>query len=238
MFVAMAALDRDPLHYLPLGTTMVAVWLGVRVLRRWRARGRPLHLLWWGSGMLTFAAGTALESIITLCGNSVALTKAWYIAGALLGAYPLAQGTVHLLLSRPLARRLTQVTLAVLTVLVALVLLSPVVPAKLEPHRPGGGVLAWQWVRLLTPLLNGYAAVCLVGGAVWSVFAWRRVEAGGRRAAGNVLIALGALLPAIGGGLAKGGLVEALYVGEFLGMLLIGAGYRVCLLPAAAVQSG
>ena len=32
--------------------------------------------------------------MVTLFGNSPALNKAWYIAGALLGGYPLAQGSV------------------------------------------------------------------------------------------------------------------------------------------------
>ena len=45
-------------------------------------------------GVFAFGLGTALESSITLFGNTVWLNKRWYIAGAILGAYPLAQGTV------------------------------------------------------------------------------------------------------------------------------------------------
>jgi hypothetical protein len=44
---------------------------------------------------------------------------------------------------------------------------------------------------------------------------------------GNVLIAIGALLPGIGGSFTRFGHVEVLYVTEFLGILLIYWGYRL-----------
>ncbi|MGI9056081.1 MAG: hypothetical protein ACR2F2_09800 [Pyrinomonadaceae bacterium] len=33
----------------------------------------------------------------------------------------------------------------------------------------------------------------------------------------------------IGGGIAKAGMVETLYIGEFIGIILIFIGYRICL---------
>lgn len=51
----------------------------------------------------------------------------------------------------------------------------------------------------------------------------------GHRAVGNALIAFGALLPAVGGGMTKFGYVEWLYVCEFLGLLFIWAGYASCI---------
>jgi len=39
---------------------------------------------------------------------------------------------------------------------------------------------------------------------------------------------MGALLPGIGGSLAKAGIVEALYLGECVGLLLIWLGERTC----------
>jgi len=44
------------------------------------------------------------------------------------------------------------------------------------------------------------------------------------------MIAVGALLPGIGGAATRAGYVEALYVTELLGLLLIYAGYRACIL--------
>ena len=80
----------------------------------------------------------------------------------------------------------------------------------------------------MTPLLNGYAAVFLIGGAVYSAVRFARQTGAGNRALGNSLIAIGAMLPGIGGGMAKAGHVEALYRGEFVGLILIWAGYAFC----------
>ncbi len=90
----------------------------------------------------------------------------------------------------------------------------------------------------MTPFINAYAAFFLIGGAAVSAWRfWQRAGAG-NRAAGNTLIAVGALLPGIGGAMAKAGVVEALYVGEFIGLVLIWAGERMCAwrpAPAAIV---
>jgi hypothetical protein len=109
-----------------------------------------------------------------------------------------------------------------------LVILSPVNTAALEPTRPSGAILGWQWVRLLTPFINLYAVFFLIGGAI--VSAWRHYYDRGHsyRAAGNALIALGALMPGIGGSFAKAGMVEVLYVAECAGLIVIWIGDRVC----------
>jgi hypothetical protein len=214
-------------HYLPILTTILAALFATALFRKWAAK-RSTHLLWWAIGITTYGLGTALESAITLSGNSIGLTKAWYIAGALLGGYPLAQGSLYLSWPRRFANRLTVVSVAFVVVASVLVVLSPVNLAALEPHRPSGAILGWWWVRLLTPAINTYAVFFLIGGAILS--AWRHYRYSGHsyRAAGNALIALGALLPGIGGSFAKAGVVEALYVGEFVGLIVIWLGDRVC----------
>lgn len=217
-----------PLLYLPVATTLLALPFAVLLVVRSAQLAWRRHLLWWGIGVACYGLGTALESWIALAGNSAAASKAWYVAGAVFGALPLAQGTAHLLLRPAWARRLTLLLLPWVLLLALLVLLSPVREDRLDPLRPGGDVLGWQWLRWATPLINGYAAAMLVGGAVGSALRWRRLPGGGPRALGNALIALGALLPAIGGGLAKAGRVEALYVAELCGLLLIVAGYFCC----------
>jgi hypothetical protein len=220
-------------HYLPIATTVISAVFCYRLVRRCRARPGARHLMWWSIGLFTYGLGTALESSITLFGNTVALTKAWYVAGALLGGYPLAQGSVYLLLSRRTANRLTAITLPIIATCAALVVLSPAPADRLEAHRPSGAVLGWQWIRLMTPVVNGYSFLFLVGGAVYSAIRYARVPSseGANRAVGNALIAFGALLPAVGGSMAKAGLVEGLYVGEFIGLLFIFAGYYACLRP-------
>ena len=78
---------------------------------------------------------------------------------------------------------------------------------------------------------NGYAALVLVGGAALSCARLSRRQATRAQALGTGLIALGGLLPGIGGAMAKTGLVEALYVAEWFGLLLIWLGHRACSRP-------
>ena len=113
-------------HYIPILTTVLATIFVVILYRRWDVRRTGAPLLWWAAGAAAYGIGTGLESSVTLFGNSVALTKAWYVAGALLGGYPLAQGSVYLLLKRRTANILTAVSLPFIAIVAAFVIVSPV----------------------------------------------------------------------------------------------------------------
>jgi hypothetical protein len=216
------------LNYIPILTTLLSVVFSAVLFHRYFTRRTGPHLVWWAVGIAFYGLGTLLESIITLWGNTIFLNKTWYVAGALLGGYPLAQGSVYLLSSRGFADRLTLCTLPFLVLATLLVVASPVVSELLQPHRPTGAILEWSWIRWMTPFFNLYAAFFLIGGAVLS--AWRFFTKQGllNRAFGNALIALGALLPGIGGSFAKAGMVEVLYIGECIGLILIWLGYALC----------
>ncbi len=217
------------ISYLPLATTALSILFARALLNRWRRKRESLHLLWWSIGVACYGLGTAIEGAIALLGSSVALVKAWYVAGAILGAWPLAQGSAFLLLSPKIARGLAWAALPVIAAAIVLVLVSSADVSRLEPYRPSASVLAWPPARALPPMINVYAALLLVGGAVVSAVRFARRKEGVGRALGNALIALGALLPAIGGTIARHGGVEPLYVTEFLGLCLIGVGYQVCI---------
>ena len=214
--------------YLPALTTLLAIAFSAALLARYRRRHSGLHLLWWAAGVACYGAGTALETVISARGNGPWLNRTWYVAGAVLGAWPLAQGSVYLLFSRRTAHRLTAISLPLALSLAVAVLLSPVDVSLVESHRPGGAALGWQWIRRGTIPLNLYSVVFLVGGAASSAYRYARRGDSGGRALGNTLIAAGAILPAIGGTMARSGNVEALYVAELFGLMLIAAGYRVC----------
>lgn len=220
--------DINWVHYLPILTTLFSVYFLLNISGRYRVRGGN-HLLWWSIGVFTYGLGTFLESTITLFGNTIFLNKAWYVAGAVLGGYPLAQGSVYLHMKRKTANVLSIVTVPFIIFASVCVFLSPVDIDALQIHKPSGDILVWQWVRLLTPFINIYAAIFLIGSAFLSAIKFFMRENEKNRAIGNVLISIGALLPGIGGGMAKAGMVEALYVGEFLGIILIWSGYRSCL---------
>jgi hypothetical protein len=223
-----ATIQPGPIHYLPIATTVLCAIFFTILLRHYLRTGGA-HLAWWSAGVFFYGLGTGLESAVTLLGNSILLTKTWYIAGALLGGYALAQGTVYLLLPRRTANILTAITVPFVALAAVAVIMSPASAEALEPHRPTGEVIGWQWIRYLTPPINIYAVLFLVGGAMLSAVRYAKKTGGGNRALGNASIAFGALLPAIGGTLTKTmGLVEALYVGELIGIIFIWLGYALC----------
>ena len=144
-------------HYIPIVTTVVALGFAAIVLARYRVRGGT-HLLWWGIGMLTYAAGTFTESWTTLFGWNEVIFRLWYVTGALLGGAPLAQGTAYLLWPRRTANRVSVVLVSVIVVAAIAVFLAPISLALVEPHRLSGSVFATQWVRGFSPFINSYAA--------------------------------------------------------------------------------
>jgi len=217
---------RSFVHYLPIATSVFALWFSPVIFRRYFSRRSGPHLAWWGFGVLMYGIGTITESLTTLFGWSEPVFRAWYISGALLGGAPLAQGTVYLLLSRKIAHRLTAVLVSVVVVAATFVLLTPIDMSVVEPYRLSGRVMEWTWVRAFSPFINIYAATFLIGGAILSAVRFHGVEGMRHRFIGNVFIAFGALLPGIGGSFTRFGHVEVLYVTELLGLLLIYVGYR------------
>jgi hypothetical protein len=217
---------RHAVEFVPIITTVVALAFAGTVFGRWMDRRAP-HLLWWGIGMLTYAAGTITESATTLLGWHESVFRAWYITGALLGGAPLAQGSVYLHLPRRVANRLTAIVATVIVVASVCVIASPIDYSLVEPFRLTGRVLEWRWVRLFSPFVNLYAVIFLVGGAIVSAMRYRRTQETYHRFVGNVFIAVGGILPGIGGAFTRFGHTEVLYVTELLGLLCIYAGYRL-----------
>ncbi|HEV8366128.1 MAG TPA: hypothetical protein VGQ52_21620 [Gemmatimonadaceae bacterium] len=216
----------NAVYYIPIATTVVALAFATIVLRRHAARQSGPHLLWWGIGLILYAVGTLTESLTTLWGWNEWVFRAWYISGALCGGAPLAQGTVYLLVRRKVANILAIVLLTTIATASVFVILSPINYAAVDPTRLSGRALSWQGVRLVSPFINTYAALFLIGGAIYSAARYRSVPDKRHKFIGNVLIAVGALLPGIGGTFTRFGHVEVLYVTEFVGLLLIFAGFR------------
>ena len=226
--------ERSLIHYTPLVTTLVAAVFTVVLWRHWRRKPQARYLFWWMVGVALFGVGTLTEASTTIFGWSEPLFRSWYIAGALLGGAPLAQGTVYLLFKKRTADRLTVAMLTYAAIVAVFVLATPILVDEVEPYRLSGAVMGWQWVRLFSPLLNTYALVFLVGGAGWSAWRyWRRSDRPKSLVRGNALIAVGALLPGIGGSFTRAGHVEVLYATELLGLTLIWLGYRAMLDMAA-----
>ncbi|MDA0328301.1 MAG: hypothetical protein O2958_04750 [Gemmatimonadetes bacterium] len=220
-------------HYIPIATTILCAFFAPVVFRRWQHRKPAPHLFWWGLGIAMYGVGTFTESFTTLFGWNEFVFRSWYISGALLGGAPLAQGTVYLMYSRRIANRMTMALMVVITVAAAVVILSPIDASAVEAHRLTGRVMEWRGARLFSPFINTYAAIFLIGGAVASAWRFRKDPSARHRFIGNCYVALGALLPGIGGAATRMGHTEVLYVMELIGIILIWIGYTYNVRPGA-----
>lgn len=138
---------------------------------------------------------------------------------------------------RRTAHALTALLIGYVVIASVCVLLSPIDYSQVETHRLTGRVLGWQWVRTFSPVVNLYAVVFLIGGAILSALRYSSNPATRHRVYANVLIALGAILPGMGGTATRMGYVEVLYVTELVGLLLTWTGYRMSVAPAPVVQT-
>jgi len=210
-------------HYIPILTSLFAVFFAINLFNHYKSKPEALHLLWWFIGVITYGAGTITESINTLAGWSEINFRFWYVLGALLGGFPLATGTVYLLIKKKTAHILTFIFLTIILIASVSVFLSPVT-APLD-GRLTGKVMEWTWVRFFSPFVNIYSFIFLFGGALYSAIKYLRMENKEKRFLGNIFIGIGALLPGIGGSFTRFGHVEVLYVTELLGLVMIYWGY-------------
>jgi hypothetical protein len=179
-------------------------------------------------GIFLYSIGAGTEALTTLLEWKESIFRAWYISGAILGAAPLAQGTAYLMLKRRTADRLAVFIVYFSALAATFVLLTPIDMSLVDPERLEADVMEWTWVRAFSPLLNTYALAMLGGGAALSAWRYRRRGDGSSaRVWGNTSIAVGTLVVGIGGGFARAGIVEVLYVAEVIGLALIWQGYQM-----------
>ena len=84
---------------------------------------------------------------------------------------------------------------------------------------------------MFSPAVNLYAVVFLIGGAVLSALRYSLNPATRHRMYANILIAIGAILPGVGGTATRMGHTEVLYVTELIGLALTWMGYRLSIRP-------
>lgn len=219
------------MNYISVFSTILALVFTIAVFIRYRKR-RRFYLLLWAFGLLLYGIGTLTEVVMSYTYSSLAL-KAWYLSGAMLTAAWLGQGTIHLLVrKRNVASGLT-VFLGVLTfIAIASVAFAPIEDVVFDVSQPISAqydeILTRSGVTIfLTIILNIYGTVALVGGAVYSAYLFWRKRVLANRMYGNILLAAGALMPAMGGTFLKAGLVDLLYASEFFGVVLMYAGFLV-----------
>ena len=222
------------IEYIPIFTTLFSAYFFREIFRHYQYR-KTTYLLWWSLGVLTFGLGTVAESINILIGWSIPNVRYWYIVGALLGGFPLAQGSVYLLMKKRFANISSVFFVSLIIVSSVFVILTPIIIPDNFDYKLTGKVFEWKWVRYFSPLINLYAFVFLVGGAIYSAIKYYRQGIKEAPFRGNIFIAIGGLLPGIGGSFTRAGYVEVLYVTEFIGLILIYCGYRIIKINKAEI---
>ncbi len=217
------------MNFLPYLSTIVTLIFAVAVYNRYRQRG-GIHLLLWAFGLLLYGIGTLSEVILGLTFNIFVL-KIWYLTGAMLTAAWLGMGTVHLLVRKGNAAQVITWVLAGISILAfILIMIAPVNSTAYDVARPVSEQYKDVFSRnglviLLTILLNIYGTLTLVGGAIYSAFLFWRKKILANRMFGNILIAAGALSPALGGTFLRAGLTDLLYLSELIGAILMFLGF-------------
>lgn len=215
--------------WLPFASSIISFIFAAFVLRRYLARRGP-HLLLWGVGMAFYGIGGFCEGYYGAFGWNPFIFRLWYLFGAILVAAWLGQGTVYLLAKRRWANGLM-----LLLAVASLYALVRIFGAQLDPSlmtkglhtgsELSGHAIVTPGVRTLTPFFNLYGTVALVGGAAWSAWIFWRKRVLLHRTIGNLLIAVGAMLPAFGGAFSRFGLSGVLYLSELLGAILMFIGF-------------
>jgi peptidoglycan/LPS O-acetylase OafA/YrhL len=208
----------------PLSAALLSLLCAAIAARRYAARRRP-HELAWGIAFGLFALAASVEVAGDSAGWTPFLVRLYYASGVVLTTAFLGLGSLALLLGRRLERWGPGLMLALAALGVAFVFNTPVDEARLDQ--------GWQALQrrgtptyLLTTLSNAGGAAVVIGGALYSVAVGRRRGMPRERMAGLLAIALGTLLIASGGIVARRlGNDDFLYTTMTPGIAIILLGY-------------
>jgi len=204
---------------LPLVTALIAGALAARMAgsaARSFAAAKPL----WAIGLLLFAAASAAAAYGIADGWGPVTFRVYYLAGACLCVALLGAGSAFLALPRSVAlvvlgMTITGVIGASVTVLSApldVQALASVSGLSAPPNDALGGQ-GFLWAIAM----NTIGTALLVAGAIVSIA--RR-----RRTGPNLAILSGVIVIALAGTLTRLGGEEALYVGQMVGLMILGGG--------------
>jgi hypothetical protein len=200
-----------------LVSAVFAVVMGTRYSRR-----RRPHQLAWTIGLAMFAAAAVAGALARTAGATETEYRVFYLFGAILNVAWLALGTLYLLAPR-ISRWAVWGVLALSLIAAFAVFTSPVdLTAAVDT---GKGFGESPLPRILALIGSGIGSVVLVAGALWSAWVFLRRRHEGRRALGNVIIALGVFVAAAGGTAAFTGASGVVEWTNFAGVTLIFIGF-------------
>lgn len=208
--------------FLPLISTIVSFIFAVLVSIQYLTHKKPYQLVW-TIGLLMYAAGTISEFWTEMWGLNETTYRMWYLFGAILVSAYLGMGTVYLVARRSVAH-IAMVVLGAASIYAVYRVVSA--PIDLSNLMQLTGTAMPPGVRMLTPFFNSFGTLALVGGALYSAWVFWRKKVMPYRVVANILIAVGAIMPAIGGTqLRLGGHAFVFYTLELAGIVVIFIGF-------------
>lgn len=188
------------------------------VLDNFLQRRKPYNLMW-GLGLLLFTLVALVQLVAELGGWTAGLFKAWYLGGTALVAF-LGAGSVYIV-HRTAGHAFAAYVVGMFLVFLALVVLGAVdgqaLAAFTGGEPPSGEAWVSPWPRRLSPFFTIPGSVTLIGIALYGFVRYRLRY--------NAYIAAGAVVLAVGTGLARFGMAELIYSAEFAGIALLFLGF-------------
>jgi hypothetical protein len=211
--------------YVPLITCIVSLIFAIAVLDQYFARRKPFQLLW-SIGLFMYALSTFTEFYWNVVGHVDVFYRLWYLIGAVLVAAYLGQGTLYLLMKRRHAHIIMAI-LGVITLYSVIRIFTAHIDISGLTVLTGRDVIPKDIRFGVTPLVNAFGTFALVGGALWSAWIFWRKRILPHRVIANILIALGALLPAAGGIhiATPSGDLNLFFIMELLGVIIMFIGF-------------
>ncbi len=186
---------------LPLLACVVSLIFAIIVLDQYFARRKAYQLVW-AIGLFMFFLSTGSAFWIETWGLNETAYRLWYLFGAVLVAAYLGMGTLYLLVRRRTAHIIMTILLVASFYAVFRVFTATIDLGAISASGLSGEAMPDE-VRLLTPFFNIFGTVALIGGAIYSAWVFWRRRAMPHRVLSNILIAVGAMLPAMGGTLSR-----------------------------------
>jgi len=202
-----------------LSAAILSAVFTIIVLQQFLERRKARSLLWSiGLGMFTLVAVAQL--IAETGGWTDGLFKAWYVLGTSLVGF-LGGGSVYLL-NKKAGHAFTAYLVALFLAFVAMAMTTPTDPAVLAAYTAGEPPSGTAWaagaaVRRMSPLFTIPGSVTLIGIALYGLVRYR-IEY-------TAWIAAGAVVLAVGTGLARIGIASVIYAAEFAGIALMFVGF-------------
>jgi hypothetical protein len=189
---------------MPFTAMVIGFALAIVILNHYAAApARRTHELIWGLSFILFGAGAAFELAADLAGWTDLLVRLYYISGAILAEALLGLGEAILLAPR-WRTALLAVTVLFSLLTVGAVFAQPINAAELTGSAPWKAVgVSGSLPLILAAVSNSLGTLLIVGGALYSAWIFWRKHIQFHRMVGCVLLAVGTLVVAFGGTLAR-----------------------------------